>query len=62
VISSAAAEIKGLRSSVASREQIIVVPDLEAGNKLDRNLTSLARAGAAGIVFGARTNRVGVAG
>jgi phosphotransacetylase len=54
VISSAAAEIKGLRSSVAGRAQIIVVPDLEAGNKLAKNLTFLARADAAGIVFGAR--------
>ena len=49
-----AAEIKGIKSEVAGRAQILVVPDLEAGNMLAKNLTFLARADAAGIVLGAR--------
>jgi phosphate acetyltransferase len=49
-----AARIKGIRSDVAGRAQILVVPDLEAGNMLAKNLTFLARADAAGIVLGAR--------
>ncbi len=49
-----AAKIKGIRSEVAGRAQILVVPDLEAGNMLAKNLTFLARADAAGIVLGAR--------
>ena len=49
-----AAEIKGIRSPVAGRAQILVVPDLEAGNMLAKNLTFLANADAAGIVLGAR--------
>jgi phosphate acetyltransferase len=53
-ISSQAAEIKGIKSPVAGRAQILVVPDLEAGNMLAKNLTFLTNAGAAGIVLGAR--------
>ncbi len=49
-----AAEIKGIKSPVAGRAQILVVPDLEAGNMLAKNLTFLARADAAGLVLGAR--------
>ena len=49
-----AAEIKGIRSAVAGRAQILVVPNLEAGNMLAKNLTFLAKADAAGIVLGAR--------
>ncbi len=49
-----AARIKGIRSAVAGRAQILVVPNLEAGNMLAKNLTFLARADAAGIVLGAR--------
>jgi phosphate acetyltransferase len=49
-----AAKIKGIASSVAGRAQILVVPDLEAGNMLAKNLTFLTRADAAGIVVGAR--------
>jgi phosphate acetyltransferase len=49
-----AAEIKGINSAVAGRAQILVVPDLEAGNMLAKNLTFLAKADAAGIVLGAR--------
>ena len=49
-----AAAIKGIKSAVAGRAQILVVPDLEAGNMLAKNLTFLAKADAAGIVLGAR--------
>ncbi|MDX0977981.1 phosphate acetyltransferase [Sinorhizobium medicae] len=49
-----AARIKGIVSPVAGRAQILVVPDLEAGNMLAKNLTFLAHADAAGIVLGAR--------
>lgn len=49
-----AAEIKGIGGPVAGRGQILVVPDLEAGNMLAKNLTFLARADAAGVVLGAR--------
>jgi phosphate acetyltransferase len=53
-ISPEAARIKGIKSPVAGRAQILVVPDLEAGNMLAKNLTFLSRADAAGIVLGAR--------
>jgi phosphotransacetylase len=36
------------------RAQILIVPDLEAGNMLAKNLTFMAKADAAGIVLGAR--------
>ncbi len=49
-----AARIKGIKSEVAGRAQILVVPDLEAGNMLAKNLTFLAKADAAGMVLGAR--------
>ncbi|MEY9559405.1 phosphate acetyltransferase [Sinorhizobium fredii] len=49
-----AARIKGIKSPVAGHAQIIVVPDLEAGNMLAKNLTFLSHADAAGIVLGAR--------
>jgi phosphate acetyltransferase len=49
-----AARIKGITSPVAGRAQILVVPDLEAGNMLAKNLIFLAKADAAGIVLGAR--------
>ena len=49
-----AAAIKGIVSPVAGHAQILVVPDLEAGNMLAKNLTFLSRADAAGIVLGAR--------
>jgi phosphate acetyltransferase len=49
-----AARIKGITSPVAGHAQILVVPDLEAGNMLAKNLTFLAHADAAGIVLGAR--------
>ncbi len=53
-ISVEAARIKGIDSPVAGRAQILVVPDLEAGNMLAKNLSFLANADAAGIVLGAR--------
>jgi phosphate acetyltransferase len=53
-ISPEAAKIKGIKSEVAGRAQILVVPDLEAGNMLAKNLSFLANADAAGIVLGAR--------
>jgi phosphate acetyltransferase len=53
-VSPQAAEIKGIKSAVAGHAQILVVPDLEAGNMLAKNLTFLSRAAAAGLVLGAR--------
>jgi phosphate acetyltransferase len=49
-----AAEIKGIKSLVAGHAQILVVPDLESGNMLAKNLSIMARADGAGIVLGAR--------
>src|SRR5207248_986205 len=49
-----AARIKGIRSPVAGKAQILVVPDLEAGNMLAKNLVFLSKADSAGIVLGAR--------
>lgn len=53
-ISPEAARIKGIKSPVAGQAQILVVPDLEAGNMLAKNLTFLSGADAAGVVLGAR--------
>jgi phosphate acetyltransferase len=50
-----AARIKAIRSKVAGRAQILVVPDLEAGNMLAKNLIFLAKVDAAGVVVGALT-------
>ncbi|WP_083519170.1 phosphate acetyltransferase [Bradyrhizobium jicamae] len=49
-----AARIKGIKSEVAGRAQILVVPDLESGNMLAKNLTYFAKADGAGVVLGAR--------
>jgi phosphate acetyltransferase len=49
-----AARIKGIQSPVAGKAQILVVPDLEAGNMLAKNLIYLAKADSAGLVLGAR--------
>jgi phosphate acetyltransferase len=49
-----AAKIKKIQSPVAGQANILVVPDLEAGNMLAKSLTFLADADAAGIVLGAR--------
>ena len=53
-ISAEAARTKGIVSEVAGDPDVVVVPDLEAGNMLAKNLTFLSRADAAGIVLGAR--------
>jgi len=53
-VSPAAAKEKGIVSRVAGRADILVVPDLEAGNMLVKQLTFLAGADAAGVVLGAR--------
>jgi len=53
-ISLEAAQIKKIVSRVAGRANILVVPDLEAGNMLAKSLSFLAGADAAGIVLGAR--------
>ena len=53
-ISPAAAAIKKIASAVAGRANVLVVPDLEAGNMLAKSLSFLANADAAGIVLGAR--------
>jgi phosphate acetyltransferase len=49
-----AARIKSIKSEVAGRAQILVVPDLEAGNMLAKNLIFLTKADSAGLVLGAR--------
>jgi phosphate acetyltransferase len=49
-----AARIKGIKSEVAGRAQILVVPDLESGNMLAKNLAYFAKADGAGLVLGAR--------
>ena len=53
-ISAEAARIKKIDSPVAGDPDVLLVPDLEAGNMLAKNLTFLSRADAAGIVLGAR--------
>ncbi|AJE23411.1 phosphate acetyltransferase [Azotobacter chroococcum] len=53
-ISLEAAQIKKIDSPVAGRANVLVVPDLEAGNMLAKSLSFLAGADAAGIVLGAR--------
>jgi phosphate acetyltransferase len=49
-----AAKIKKIESPVAGQADILVVPDLEAGNMLAKSLSFLADADSAGIVLGAR--------
>ena len=53
-ISKQAAEIKGIHSDVAGDPDILLVPDLEAGNMLAKQLSLLANADSAGLVLGAR--------
>ena len=53
-ISAEAARIKGIVSPVAGRPDILVVPDLESGNLLAKQLEYLGGAATAGIVVGAR--------
>ena len=53
-ISLEAAERKGIKSPVSGRADILVVPDLDAGNMLAKQLQYLAGALSAGIVLGAK--------
>ncbi len=53
-VSEEAAKTKGIVSPVAGQADIFVVPDLEAGNMLAKQLEYLAEAEVAGIVLGAR--------
>jgi phosphate acetyltransferase len=53
-ISPQAAAIKRIASPVAGHANVLVVPDLEAGNMLAKSLSFLAHADAAGIILGAR--------
>lgn len=53
-ISKEAADIKGIKSEVSGDPDILLVPDLEAGNMLAKQLTFLLNADAAGLVLGAR--------
>ena len=53
-VSLAAAKTKGIASEVAGQADILVVPDLETGNMLAKQLEYLGGAQAAGIVMGAR--------
>jgi phosphotransacetylase len=53
-ISAQAAEIKGIQSDVAGDPDILLAPDLEAGNILAKQLSFLAKADSAGLVLGAR--------
>jgi phosphotransacetylase len=53
-ISPEAVRIKGIRSDVAGVADILLVPDIEAGNMLAKQLTYMANAQSAGILLGAR--------
>ena len=53
-ISKEAALIKGISSPVAGDPDVLLVPDLEAGNMLAKQLSFLAKADSAGLVLGAR--------
>src|SRR4030095_1394897 len=53
-ISSDAARIKGIKSEVAGDPDILLAPDLEAGNMMGKQLSFLAHGGSAGLVLGAR--------
>jgi phosphotransacetylase len=53
-ISKEAAKIKGIRSPVAGDPDILLAPDLEAGNILAKQLSFLANADSAGLVVGAK--------
>jgi phosphotransacetylase len=53
-ISSQAAQTKGIKSAVAGDPDILLAPDLEAGNILAKQLSFLANADSAGMVLGAK--------
>ena len=53
-ISAEAARIKGIHSDVAGDADVLLVPDLESGNMLAKQLEYLAGASSSGVVLGAR--------
>ena len=53
-ISAEAAKIKGIQSSVAGHADIFLMPDIESGNMLAKQLTLLTDASSAGVVLGAK--------
>jgi phosphotransacetylase/acyl dehydratase len=53
-VSIAAARVKGIQSEVAGRADVLVVPDLESGNMLAKQLEYMGDAATAGIVLGAK--------
>lgn len=53
-ISAEAARVKGIRSAVAGDPDILLVPDMEVGNVLAKQLSFMGNAEAAGVVLGAR--------
>ena len=53
-VSAAAARVKGIASPVAGQADVLVVPDLESGNMLAKQLEYMGDAATAGIVLGAR--------
>lgn len=53
-VSMAAARVKGVESEVAGRADVLVVPDLESGNMLAKQLEFMGDASSAGIVMGAK--------
>ena len=53
-VSEEAVKIKGIKSEVAGKAEVLVVPDIEAGNMLAKQLEYLAQAEGAGIVLGAK--------
>ncbi|MBC7223220.1 MAG: bifunctional enoyl-CoA hydratase/phosphate acetyltransferase [Anaerolineae bacterium] len=53
-ISEESAKIKGIKSPVAGRADILILPDIEAGNVLAKAITYFARGRMAGVVVGAR--------
>src|SRR5262249_73649 len=53
-LSPEAVAVKKIASPVAGRANVLVVPDLEAGNMLAKSLSILAGADAAGVVLGAK--------
>jgi phosphate butyryltransferase len=50
----AAARTKGLAGAVAGRAEVLVVPNLDAGNMLAKQLTYISHAEGAGLVLGAK--------
>ena len=53
-VSMAAARTKGIKSEVAGRAEVLVVPGIDAGNMLAKQLAYISHAEAAGLVMGAR--------